>query len=82
MKVRASDRGFLSVHHPVYPPTSQEDDLVVTQSSIVGDYPDAMERPGTSALWFGFHHHLNREEVAQLVKHLQAWLDTGSLKLP
>lgn len=28
------------------------------------------------------HMHLNREQVAGLIVHLQAWLDTGSLKTP
>jgi hypothetical protein len=79
MVVHANERGFPVLHHPPYPPEATVADRLVQQSSIVGDYPDAMERPGTSALWIGSHHHLNREEVAQLVTHLQRWLDTGAL---
>jgi hypothetical protein len=51
------------------------------QSSAIGDYPDAMDRPGTSFLWIGERHHLNREQVAELSKRLQAWVKTGSMKL-
>lgn len=57
------------------------------QSSMVGNAPDAWDRPGTSAVWLGCNHarermHLNREMVAALIPHLQAWLQTGSLSLP
>lgn len=40
---------------------------------------DAMGRPGSSYLWVGQDHHLNREEVAELVGHLKRWLDGGRL---
>jgi hypothetical protein len=72
-------RGFELVEHPNYPPDGTESRLV-QESSIVGDYEDALDRPGTSALWVGDHHHLNREEVAELVSRLQSWLSTGSLQ--
>lgn len=79
MKLYRSDRGFEQVEHRRYP----EGDPVrlVSQSSIIGDYDDAVNRPGTSALWIGADHHLNREEVALLVKHLQSWVETGSLEI-
>lgn len=54
---------------------------LLQQSSAVGDYADSLERPGSSYLWLGESHHLDREDVAQLVTHLQAWLATGSLKI-
>lgn len=82
MIVKPNERGFPVLHHDTYPPSPVPNrDRLVAQSSIVGDYPDALDRPGTSALWIGSNHHLNREEVRELVKHLQSWLDTGSLSL-
>ena len=40
-------------------------------------------KPGTSALWIGqqaTRMHLSREQVQALINHLQAWLNTDSLK--
>lgn len=54
---------------------------LVQQSSAIGNYDDSMEKPGSSYLWVGNSHHLNREQVQELVEHLQAWLNTGSLSL-
>lgn len=79
MKINKSDRGFEFLDHEVYPPGADHDSRLASQSSVVGDYEDSFERPGSSALWVGMHHHLNREEVAQFVSHLQHWLDTGKL---
>lgn len=80
MKYSTTNRGFGIVEHPSY--LSQEVSRLVQSSSKIGDYEDAFDRPGTSALWIGEDHHLDREEVAKLVEHLQAWLTTGSLELP
>ena len=84
MDVRTTDRGFPVIEHPQYGGSRGRPVQMlrlVQQSSAVGEYDDAFERPGTSFLWIGAHHHLNREEVAQLVKHLRGWLKTGSLVL-
>lgn len=73
-------RGFDLVAATTYPPVSgREQSRVVQQSSAVGNYPDAFDRPGSSALWVGEHHHLNREQVAELVGYLTHWLTTGHL---
>ena len=62
------------------------------QSSVIGDYGDAFDRPGTSAVWLGVdipfdgsrgapaRMHLSREHVAALLPLLQRWLETGSFK--
>lgn len=42
---------------------------LIQESSAVGDY-----------LWVG-DHHLNREEVTELITRMQHWLKTGRLKL-
>ena len=75
MKVIKSERGFERMELPKY----VRDPCVVGQSSIVGNYPDSLDRPGTSALWVG-DSHLDREQVAELREHLTAWLTTGSLE--
>ncbi len=85
MKVFTTGRGFEVLTHAMYPhiaPDSPDHGRLVQASGAVGDYPDSFDRPGTSALWVGENHHLNRDEVRALVTHLLAWLDTGSLELP
>lgn len=81
MNVILSVRGFDFLVHPAYPPDSDKSTRLASASSAVGDYPDAMDRPGTSFLWIGDNHHLDREEVAAFVQHLQAWLATGRLAI-
>ena len=76
MEKRYSERGFPYLHHPPYIDGS---DAIIRQSSVVGSYSDSLDRPGTSCLWIGSEHHLNREEVAALIGHLQSWLDTGEI---
>lgn len=81
MRFTRTERGFGLVVHEGYPPEPGDESRLVQHSSIVLGYPDAFERPGTSALWVGNDHHLNREEVAQLRDRLTRWLETGSLAL-
>lgn len=78
MKIETTKRGFSLLTHPTHA-TEPENTRLVRESSAIGYYPDAEQRPGTSALWIGDHHHLNRNEVALLVVHLVRWLDTGRL---
>ena len=78
MRYIKSDRGFAHILHEEYLPPHKESSLV-SESSAIGDYDDAFERPGTSFLWVGDCHHLNREEVFSLVLQLQTWLLTGRL---
>lgn len=85
MQITITSRGFEVLEHPVYPPEPALDrpdpmGPLVAQSSAISDYPDAFDRPGSSYLWLGERHHLNREEVAQLVWHLKVWLETGHLQ--
>lgn len=77
MKEETTDRGFQVVTHPGY--ASGHVCRVVGQSSAIGDYEDSMERPGSSFLWIGENHHLNREEVEQLKQNLVHWLRSGKL---
>lgn len=79
LKAEKTARGFPWIEHPAYVPPHDPKRLV-SASSAVGDYEDAYDRPGSSFLWIGEHHHLNREQVAELVEHLTAWLETGEFK--
>lgn len=83
MLLERSDRGFELITHPVYSGVNpaRPEARVVQASSAIGGYEDSFEKPGSSFLWVGENHHLNREEVTLLVKHLQAWLATGSLEV-
>ena len=81
MNVRATDRGFRLVEHRKYASAPAVDTRLIQESSAIGDYDDAMDNPGSSYLWIGDNHHLNREEIADLIGHLQYWLDNGRLHL-
>jgi hypothetical protein len=80
MKVTKTERGFQWLEHPVYEGVHDaKNDRFACQSSAIGDYDDSFAKPGSSFLWIGENHHLNREEVAEFVKHLNQWLKTGKL---
>jgi hypothetical protein len=79
MQVEKTERGFEVLKHEIYPPEPGKVGRIVQQSSVIGDYPDSFEQPGSSYLWVGDRHHLNREEVRQLITHLENWLATGRL---
>ncbi len=77
MNIDTKMRGFETLTHPSYPKGLEC--RLVGQSSIIGDYEDSFDRPGSSAIWVGNTHHLNREETKELIVYLQRWLDTGKL---
>jgi|GEM_PF-3411062 len=86
MKTTDGRRGFRDITHQTYP----ADELVAQfgssariagESSAIGDYPDSMDKPGSSYIWIGEAHHLDREEVAQLIRALSIWLNTGRLPM-
>ena len=78
MNVETTPRGFELINHATDERGSRR---LVQQSSAVGDDPsDAIDRPGSSMLWIG-EAHLSRAEVTELVRHLQAWIETGSLRI-
>ena len=81
MRESTERRGFGDVFHAGYPNDLGELRLV-GQSSAVGDYHNSWNDPGSSFLWVGKDHHLNREEVAKLRDYLSNWLATGQLFAP
>lgn len=72
MIVTKNERGFEIIESATYLPGCAGFSRLVKQSPA---------RPSQSYLWIGEYHHLNREQVAELVQHLQAWLETGSLEV-
>jgi len=80
VKVSKTDRGFAVITAERYSTESGQSSRLIQESSAIGDYADSLEKPGSSSLWVGQAHHLNREEVAELVSYMQRWLDTGSLQ--
>ena len=78
MKVAKTDRGFEYIEKDTYANNPRPARLI-GQSSAIGNYADSFDKPGSSFLWFGDKHHLNREEVKDFVSHLKYWLKTGSL---
>lgn len=78
MKLGKSNRGFDFLEHNRY--VEPHDDIrLASQSSAIGEYEDSWDRPGSSFLWIGDNHHLNREQVAEFVEYLNRWLKTGRL---
>lgn len=79
MHAQRSSRGFVVVEHEKYQNKPGEYTRLIQESAAIGDDPDAFDSPGSSFLWVGQDHHLNREEVAELISRMQHWLNTGRL---
>lgn len=70
-------RGFVIVTEEKYQNEPGEMTRLIQESSAIGDYDDAIEKPGSSYLWVGQDHHLNREQVSELIIMMTHWLETG-----
>lgn len=81
MKTENTNMGFVVVTHEKYQNKPGKMTRLIQESSAIGDYEDSFGRPGSSYLWVGQDHHLNREEVAELIARMQYWLETGRLKV-
>lgn len=57
----------------------EKDERLIQESSAVGDYDDSLDNPGSSYLWVGRDHHLDRDQVRELIGHMNAWLTNGRL---
>ena len=73
MRTIKTDRGFKIIEHPTYP--GNDPDRLVQESAAVGGYDDSADRPGSSFLYVGAEHHLDRGQIALLITALQHWLD-------
>lgn len=78
MELKKTGRGFGLVTHEDYP-DGGDSRLIQESSAISPIYDNAMDLPGSSYLWVGENHHLNREQVAEMVRHMMNWLATGKL---
>ena len=78
MKAIRTERGFVLVEHPTHT-NKPKDERLIQESSAIGDYENSFDMPGSSYLWVGARHHLNREEVRELIDHMENWLETGRL---
>ncbi len=76
MTENKSERGFQSIECEPY---LQGNTILIAQSSAIGNYKDAIKKPGSSYLWVGHYHCLNREQVTQLRDYLNRWLEDGRL---
>ena len=83
MQVKSTNRGFRIIKHPSRTQRNvvnePEMTRLIQESSAIGDYKNSLSEPGSSYLWIGDDHHLNREEVAELIDNMQHWLDDGRL---
>ena len=73
MKVYKTERGFYGLNAPEYPDDKKES-RVLQESSAIGDCDDSIDRPGSSYLWIGENHHLDREDVKATVGWMLYWL--------
>lgn len=79
MKLEHNEQGFNKLLHPEYGAlneTEVEISAIVMESSAIGDRPE----PGSSYLWIGADHRLNVNEVKELIRYLQTWVDEGRLR--
>ena len=74
MKVIETQRGFRRIMYNSYS-NEPKPELLIGESSAIGDYDDAYNNPGSSYLWVGEHHHLNRDEVKMMIQKMQNWID-------
>ena len=71
MKTIKTDRGFRIVTHEKYAGKLDEETRLVQESSAIGDYEHSWDKPGSSFLWVGEDHHLNKEQVGELIDKLK-----------
>ena len=79
MRSEKMPRGFVTVFEEKYQNECGKYTRLIQESSAIGDYDDSMSKPGSSFLWVGQDHHLNREQVRELIQRMEHWLSTGRL---
>jgi hypothetical protein len=71
MKTENTDRGFVVAVHEKHQNKQDEMTRLIQESSAIGDYDNSFDYHGSSYLWTGNDHHLNREEVTDLIARMQ-----------
>ena len=82
MKIGKTARGFTIIEEEKYQNERGVFTRLIQESSAIGNYKDAWNYPGSSFLWVGEDHHLNRKQVRELIRHLQYWLNNKHLRFP
>ena len=81
MRVEKTQRGFKVIVEEKYQNERGVFTRLIQESSAVGEHEDSFDTPGSSFLWVGQDHHLNREKVKELIVHLQYWVDNKRLNM-
>ena len=79
MEIVTTSRGFRVLQHPSF--ICQQKVQLLAEASAMGPYPDSVDNPGSSYLWIGHAHRLDREEVTLLIRQMQHWLDYKRLPM-
>lgn len=79
MRIRKTERGLVVIEEETYLGTPGVYRRLIQESSIIGDHEDSHDIPGSSYLWVGRDHHLDRGQVAELIGYLQYWIDNKRL---
>ena len=80
MKRYTTSRGFRGITHATHANEPEEKRLIQESSAIDFDTKDGLNKPGSSYLWIGPDHHLNRKQVSALVAEMEHWLKNGRMK--
>jgi len=75
-------RGFTVIAHKKFPNEKEDYSMtrLIQESSLMLNDDDPDEVPGSGFLWIGRDHHLNREEIKELISRMQHWVDNGFLE--
>lgn len=69
-------RGF----HDLYLRGDRGGVIKISESSAIGEYDDALDNPGSSALWIESPRNAySREEIESMIEIMQKWLDQKRL---
>ena len=77
MEIRLTPRNFEIIEFP----ESHGLPCNLQQSSSIDNTQRGLDNPGSSFIWFGLKDsrmHLSRENLIELLPHLQQWLKTGN----
>lgn len=79
MHSEKTEHGIMFVMEEEYPNGKGKSAQLISESLAIGDYEDSWDKPGSSFLFVGERHHLNREQVLELIERMLHWLKTGRL---
>ena len=80
MKIKKLKNNLFCLEHLVFEPDFYKDYPIQAVLLEESSKSSLCHGTGSSFLWVGEHHLLNRAEVYKLIEHMQRWLVTGSLR--